>query len=436
MSPILGLYTTLFSNLHTNVRNEQKAPHKAILLLSVMYLIENQTISTPSIIYDKKLKSTFKRLWKKYVDKSAPFRCVITYPFYHMQSEMFWDLIPKRGKDLSNIQAFTDSEFETYIQNARIDDDLFNLICDEDSRHELEKVLFETYLPGVDIEKLRKPSLKAEKTTLHRESPRKKKEKRVDGLSQSAHLTYEAFISGLSIDEIGPARNLSKGTIIGHLCECISAKKIEIETILATDKIDLISSYIDENGSEVSRKEIFENLDGSVTYDDINLYLSSIRPRVDFEQTSGPRTWLFTWNPTRWAWDDLYTGYQELCSQIKQVGHAFFPWSCGVNTKIKEGDRIFLIRLGDAVKGIVASGYAATSVFKTPHWDLEKAKQGVECKQVYINFDKIVDPYSENILPMELLKEQFPDVCWSTQSSGISIPKSVADLVEDIWGQR
>lgn len=48
------------------------------------------------------------------------------------------------------------------------------------------------------------------------------------------------------------------------------------------------------------------------------------------------KTWLFTWNPNRWAWDDKYNGYEEMINQIAQAGKAFSTWSCGVNKSIQE----------------------------------------------------------------------------------------------------
>ena len=43
------------------------------------------------------------------------------------------------------------------------------------------------------------------------------------------------------------------------------------------------------------------------------------------------KTWLFTWNPDRWAWDDDITGYKEMKNDIDEVGFAYGKWSCGVN---------------------------------------------------------------------------------------------------------
>ena len=145
------------------------------------------------------------------------------------------------------------------------------------------------------------------------------------------------------------------------------------------------------------------------------------------------KTWLFTWNPKRWKWDDKYYGHLELKHQIAQVGRAFATWSCGRNRSIKTGDRIFLIRLGAEPRGIVASGIAATDVFEGPHWDRERMKKGAVCRRIYIEFDRIVDADNEAILSIDVLKDRIPDVCWSSQSSGIEIPVSAAVEVETIW---
>ena len=145
------------------------------------------------------------------------------------------------------------------------------------------------------------------------------------------------------------------------------------------------------------------------------------------------RTWLFTWNPKRWQWDDKYDGYLEMKHQIAQVGRSFATWSCGVSKSIKAGDRIFLIRLGVEPRGIIASGFAATDVFEGPHWDPERAAAGDSCKRIFIEFDRILDVDNDAIVPIDLLKNRFPSVCWSSQSSGIQIPANVATDVETIW---
>ena len=140
------------------------------------------------------------------------------------------------------------------------------------------------------------------------------------------------------------------------------------------------------------------------------------------------------WNPKRYRWNETNGGFYDVQERIKQVGKAFETWSTGMNISIKEGDRIFLIRLGDTQKGIVASGYAATDVFTAPHWEPCRAKKGERSKHIYIEFDKIVD-IKESPLSMTVLKEMAPSYHWSTQASGVSIPKKIAEQLETIWNQ-
>lgn len=145
------------------------------------------------------------------------------------------------------------------------------------------------------------------------------------------------------------------------------------------------------------------------------------------------KTWLFTWNPKLWQWDDRYDGYLEMKHQIAQVGRSFATWSCGGNKSIMVGDRIFLIRLGLEPRGIIASGFAATDVFEGPHWDPERAAVGDSCRRIFIEFDRILDVENEAIVPIDLLKNSFPGVRWSSQCSGIKIPSDVSEELELIW---
>ena len=140
------------------------------------------------------------------------------------------------------------------------------------------------------------------------------------------------------------------------------------------------------------------------------------------------------WNPNRYKWNELNGGFADIKSRVEQVGKAFETWSTGVNISIKEGDRIFLIRLGDKQRGIVASGFAATDVFTNPHWEFERAKKGERSKHIYIKYDKMRF-IEDSPLPMSVLQEIAPSYHWSTQSSGVSIPEDIAAKLESIWNK-
>lgn len=146
------------------------------------------------------------------------------------------------------------------------------------------------------------------------------------------------------------------------------------------------------------------------------------------------KTWLLTWNPERYAWDELSGGFNDLINRIKQVGHVFDTWSTGVNVSIKEGDRVFMIRLGKEPRCIVASGYAATNVFKSLHWEEHRAFKGDMSKYIYVEFDKIIQP-QKSPLPMSVLKNISPTYKWNSQASGVSIPEGIAKELEMLWNE-
>ncbi len=98
-------------------------------------------------------------------------------------------------------------------------------------------------------------------------------------------------------------------------------------------------------------------------------------------------------------------------------------WSCGNTKKIIVGDTFFLIRLGVEPKGIIGCGYVSSAPYRVPHWDVEKAKQGLTSWLTDVLFTALSEP---PIIPIEQLKARYPTYNWSAQVSGLSIPESIA----------
>ena len=148
-------------------------------------------------------------------------------------------------------------------------------------------------------------------------------------------------------------------------------------------------------------------------------------------------TWLFTWNPTHFKWDDPVEGYAEMARDIECTGIAYSKWSCGVTKSIQKGDRIFLIRLGVEPRGIVASGFAMTGVVEGTHWDSEQAAKGKKALRVYVGFDTIINHEltPQRMIPYSKLSEISATYHWSPYASGVSIPDDFADKLETMWLQ-
>ena len=62
-------YIETFKNLRTNNKYGRKSPHKAILMLAVIELYEQNILTDNEIFYDENLKSMFLKVWNRVLPK-------------------------------------------------------------------------------------------------------------------------------------------------------------------------------------------------------------------------------------------------------------------------------------------------------------------------------------------------------------------------------
>lgn len=137
------------SHLSTAVIMGRKAPHKAILLLAIMDLVENGSIKTPRIVLTKELEKTFETEWKRYIGTPLVFKCKVATPFWHMQNEPFYCLYLNSGEELLGIgNPYSVKRLREEVY-AVIDDDLFFQMQIDDSRTCFRALLINTYLQGL-----------------------------------------------------------------------------------------------------------------------------------------------------------------------------------------------------------------------------------------------------------------------------------------------
>ena len=140
----LAYYEQLFAHMNVNKTGGQVAPHKPILLLAIMDLVECEMIMLPQIELRESLIAAFKWNWVRQVPKVARFKPAIGTPFYHMSGEPFWKLVPKDpsyAPSTTNITTLCE-----HYEYAEIDSELFVLMLDDDARQRLREVLITTYL--------------------------------------------------------------------------------------------------------------------------------------------------------------------------------------------------------------------------------------------------------------------------------------------------
>lgn len=142
-------YVEIFRNLSTGVQNGKKLPHKAVLLLSILTLVENVTITENKIHLDKIIANTFASTWGEYLHNTKT--PSVWIPFWYMKSEPFWHFKALADENiLQNLLCFAGhpsvGQMRSVIKYAYVDEELFSLMQDRDERSKLKEALIETYL--------------------------------------------------------------------------------------------------------------------------------------------------------------------------------------------------------------------------------------------------------------------------------------------------
>lgn len=152
------------TNLHTAKVKGHKAPHKAILLLSIIDLVECGAIRYPQIELTDELVERFNYTWKRYLGNSSIFSPDITKPYFHMQHEPFWKLVEKYDMDAMLVAedepwskdksekktlptgSYSVKSMRNAFEFAEIDETLFKLMQNADARAMFRVLLINTYL--------------------------------------------------------------------------------------------------------------------------------------------------------------------------------------------------------------------------------------------------------------------------------------------------
>ncbi len=141
----LRYYIHCFENLRRD-KKKGGAPHKPVLLLSVIELYEKDLIYENRIYISPELVGSFKSHWAELV--LTDHQMIFALPFYHMRSEPFWKLVANPGCERwieakSSMRSF--SNLRTAVSYAEIDNDLYSLMLSHENREILKLTLLEKY---------------------------------------------------------------------------------------------------------------------------------------------------------------------------------------------------------------------------------------------------------------------------------------------------
>lgn len=145
-------YAEMLLNLHVKVTFGQIAPHKPVLLLSVLDLIETGVITSNHIYYTRQLDSQFRQNWIRYVAYLEGHSARSSTPFFHLSFEPFWHLqltaaCQRTLKGLADARIYMNPDkMNEEIECAIIDRDLFDLFQDSFARAKFRVLLISRYL--------------------------------------------------------------------------------------------------------------------------------------------------------------------------------------------------------------------------------------------------------------------------------------------------
>ena len=140
-------------------------------------------------------------------------------------------------------------------------------------------------------------------------------------------------------------------------------------------------------------------------------------------------TYLLTWNPARWAWDEL----EDLAKVSRKGKIVERRWSCGNNKNIQAGSRVFLLRQGNDRPGLIASGW----VTKSSYWDWPWDERVRRKKSLFIKADWYPLRHIDAGLPRaNLLDGILPQATVDTRAGGVKIDSDFAAALEKAWAEH
>lgn len=106
-----------------------------------------------------------------------------------------------------------------------------------------------------------------------------------------------------------------------------------------------------------------------------------------------------------------------------------FDWSVCDWQQAHNGDRFFMVRVGEGNTGIFAAGRFTTEPYKGEDW----SGKGREVYYMKMEFEAVFHPERTEIITTEALERELPDINWRGGHSGELIDKESAVKLELMW---
>ncbi len=146
MSRDIDTWTERLARLRVDRSRGFPAPHKALLLLSLLDMVDEGVVSSPEVTLTPELADTFQSYWRALFPESKPGAMYL--PFFHLRSDGFWNLVPVAGceSELSHMRKATSYvELRRTVRHAALDEDFWEVLQDAKMRQQLRRALVGVY---------------------------------------------------------------------------------------------------------------------------------------------------------------------------------------------------------------------------------------------------------------------------------------------------
>ena len=109
-----------------------------------------------------------------------------------------------------------------------------------------------------------------------------------------------------------------------------------------------------------------------------------------------------------------------------------FNWSVHEWEKAQDGDRFFMLRVGEGKTGIFAAGHFISDPFKGKDW----SGKGREVYYMTMEFDALFHPERTEIITTEELQRALPNIDWEKGHSGELITTEDAECLNKMWNEH
>lgn len=137
-------------SLRRDKRGSHERPHKPVLLLSIIDLLDRGVIKTNAVPFSDELVETFKRYFA--VVKEEDDKPTIENPFFFLSGDKFWQVIPHGMSEPMYREGYASGapsvgQLRKQGVTGSFDEGLWALMSDTVARHQLREALIARYFP-------------------------------------------------------------------------------------------------------------------------------------------------------------------------------------------------------------------------------------------------------------------------------------------------